>query len=104
MNTLPLSLALLAGAATAQAADLPAFEVGCPNDIHVRAEAGGPVHINDKPATLSKFSEQYYEARGAGVTISISLANDGSPSVTYTGKGGANGLCQRSEPEIAPQQ
>ncbi|WP_336172240.1 hypothetical protein [Ensifer sp. MJa1] len=39
------------------------------------------------------FNENYYEAKGGDVTISLSINPDGSPSVSYTGKGGANGVC-----------
>ena len=60
------------------------------------------MQINDRQAVLSKFSEQYYEAKGQGVTLSISIAADGSPTVTYTGKQGANGVC--TEREEAPQE
>lgn len=101
MNRLPFAAALLA-MGSAHAASLPKFEVTCPTDLAVRADAGGPVLINDKKAILSKFSEQYYEARGEGVTISISIAADGSPTVTYTGKQGANGIC--TEREETPQE
>lgn len=97
MQRLPLTLALLAAAGAAQAANLPAFEVGCSDDLEVRAEAGGPVYFNDKQATLSKFSEQYYEARGEGVIVSISLDAAGTPSVSYTGKQGASGACRQDE-------
>ena len=101
MNKLLFAAALLA-MGSAHAASLPKFEVTCPTDLAVRADAGGPVFINDKKAILSKFSEQYYEARGEGVTISISIAADGSPTVTYTGKQGANGIC--TEREETPQE
>ena len=101
MNRLPFAAALLA-MGSAHAASLPKFEVTCPTDLAVRADAGGPVFINDKKAILSKFSEQYYEAKGQGVTLSISIAADGSPTVTYTGKQGANGVC--TEREEAPQE
>jgi hypothetical protein len=99
MNRLLISTALLAATAAANAASLPKFEVTCPGDLSVRAEAGGPVHINDKQATLSKFSEQYYEAKGEGLTIAISLKADGSPSVSSAGKQGASGACQSAEEE-----
>ena len=101
MNRLPFAAALLA-MGSAHAASLPKFEVTCPTDLAVRADAGGPVFINDKKAILSKFSEQYYEAKGQGVTLSISIAADGSPTVTYTGKQGANGIC--TEREETPQE
>ena len=101
MNKLLFAAALLA-MGSAHAASLPKFEVTCSTDLAVRADTGGPVFINDKKAILSKFSEQYYEAKGQGVTLSISIAADGSPTVTYTGKQGANGVC--TEREEAPQE
>ena len=99
MNKLLITTALLAATGAANAASLPKFDVTCPGELNVRAEAGGPVHINDKPATLSKFSEQYYEARGEGVTIAISLKADGSSTVSSTGKEGATGACQDAAEE-----
>lgn len=107
MNRLPLVLAPLLAtlfASHAQAVSLPELDVTCPTDLAVRSQAGGPVFINGKQATLSKFSEQYYEAKGEGVTISISFEADGTPSVTYTGRHGANGVCSKREesPEQAP--
>lgn len=97
MHRLPITFVLLAAAGAAQAANLPAFEVGCHDDLEVRAEAGGPVYFNDKQATLSKFSEQYYEARGEGLIVSISLDAAGMPSVSYAGKQGASGVCRPEE-------
>lgn len=60
----------------------------------MHADQGGPVYLNGEAAELKKFNESYFEAKGAGVTVSISVNPDGSPSVSYTGKGGANGICQ----------
>jgi hypothetical protein len=97
MNKLLITTALLAATGAANAASLPKFEVTCPGELSVRAAAGGPVHINDKPATLSKFSEHYYEAKGGGVTVSISLKADGSSAISSTGKEGASGACKAGE-------
>ncbi len=97
MNTLPTLIALLTASGMAQAANLPAFEVTCPTDLTVRAEAGGRVYINDKQMVLHKLSEQFFEAKGEGVTLSISLNADGSPLVSYTGKQGAHGICEKTE-------
>ena len=58
LTALLFAAALLA-MGSAHAASLPKFEVTCPTDLAVRADAGGPVLINDKKAILSKFSEQY---------------------------------------------
>ena len=99
MNKLLITTALLTATGAANAASLPKFDVTCPGDLSVRADAGGPVHINDKPATLSKFSEQYYEARGDGVTIAISLKADGSSVVSSSGKQGSSGACKKDEGE-----
>ncbi|MDZ4336505.1 MAG: hypothetical protein U1A62_22795 [Pseudomonas sp.] len=102
MNRLPTLIALLTASGLAHAANLPAFEVTCPTDLSVRAEAGGPVYINDKQIVLHKLSEQFVEAKGEGVTLSISLNAAGAPTVSYTGKQGANGICEKTEK--APQE
>ncbi|MDP2746495.1 hypothetical protein [Pseudomonas sp.] len=102
MNRLPTLIALLTASGLAHAANLPAFEVTCPTDLSVRAEAGGPVYINDKQIVLHKLSEQFFEAKGEGVTLSISLNAAGTPTVSYTGKQGANGICEKTEK--APQE
>lgn len=101
MNKLPIAAALLV-MGSAHAASLPKFEVTCPTDLAVRADAGGPVFINDNKAILSKFSEQYYEAKAEGVTISISLNGGSEPTVSYTGKQGANGICEKQEEKTEP--
>lgn len=102
MNRLPTLIALLTASGLAHTANLPAFEVTCPTDLSVRAEAGGPVYINDKQIVLHKLSEQFFEAKGEGVTLSISLNAAGAPTVSYTGKQGANGICEKTEK--APQE
>lgn len=111
MDRLLITLPLLVVATGASAQNLPAIDFTCPNDIRVQAKAGGPVTINDKQAILAKFSEQYFEAKGEGVTISISLDGKGTPTISYTGKQGANGICEEtkeaeeaSATEAAPQE
>ncbi|MFP6800890.1 MAG: hypothetical protein VCA39_17480 [Pseudomonas sp.] len=105
MNRLPTLIALLTASGMAHSANLPAFEVTCPTDLSVRAEAGGPVYVNDKQLVLHKLSEQFFEAKGEGITLSISLKADGSPMVSYTGKQGANGICKKTEEEApAPDE
>ena len=78
-------------------ADIPLLNYSCPEGLDVHADKGGPVYINGKETKLKKFNENYYEATGSGVTISISINPDGSPSVSYTGKQGAHGICRSSE-------
>ncbi|MFZ5675373.1 MAG: hypothetical protein ACOZAM_20645 [Pseudomonadota bacterium] len=74
-------------------AEIPLLNATCPGKIEVHADRGGPVYINGKEAKLKKFNDNYFEAKGAGVTISLSINPDGTPSISYTGKGGANGVC-----------
>jgi hypothetical protein len=85
-------LASLSFAGAAQAG-LPMLNATCPGGIEVHADQGGPIYFNGKEASLKKFNDNYFEAKGAGITASISVNPDGSASITYTGKGGANGVC-----------
>jgi hypothetical protein len=80
-------------AATAHA-KIPFMNATCPGDIEVHADEGGPVYINGKEAKLKISNANYYEARGSHVTISVAINPDGSAIVSYTAKGGANGMCQ----------
>lgn len=75
-------------------ASLPQLNATCPDKIEVHADKGGPVYIDGKEAKLKKVNENYFEAKGSGVTVSISVNRDGSPDVSYTGKHGRNGVCQ----------
>lgn len=92
--------AVLAGAACIAweaSASIPLVNATCPGKIEVHADEGGPIYINGKEGKLKKFSNSYYEAKGSGVTISLSINPDGSAAVSYTGKGGANGICTVKE-------
>lgn len=80
--------------ATVANADIPQLNYDCPTNIAVHADKGGPVFINGKEAKLKKFNDNAYEARGSGVAISLTRNPDESWDVSYTGKGGANGVCQ----------
>jgi hypothetical protein len=80
-------------AASPAFAKIPLVNATCPGKIEVHADEGGPIYINGKEAKLHVFNDSYYEARGSGVTISLSIRPDGSPAVSYTGHGGANGVC-----------
>ncbi|PWK63687.1 hypothetical protein [Aminobacter sp. AP02] len=78
-------------------ASIPLVNATCPGNIEVHADKGGPIYINGKEGQLKKFNNNYYEAKGSGVTISLTINADGSPDVSYTGKHGANGVCTIQE-------
>jgi len=88
---LVLGATLIAGSANA---GLPLFAAKCPTNLNVDADRHGVVRVNGEKATVKKFSDQYYEATHAGVTIGIGLEAGGPPSVNYTGKHGVNGVCE----------
>lgn len=90
------ALVILA-AATAAQAKVPFLNATCGDGTEVHADEGGPVYIDGNEAALKAANENYYEATLGSVTISISVDPDGSPAVSYTGKGGANGICQVSQ-------
>jgi hypothetical protein len=75
-------------------AGIPLLNATCPGEIFMHADQGGPVFINGKEAKLTVFSDNSYEATGAGIAISISINPDGSAIVAYTGKHGVNGVCE----------
>ncbi len=81
-----------AGAA-ASAGGLPLFNATCGPGIDVHVDAGGPVYIDGKEASLKKFNANYYEAKSGSTTISLSRNPDGTLAGSYTGAGGANGVC-----------
>jgi hypothetical protein len=87
-------LALLLAASGAAQAGIPLLNATCPGNIEVHADKGGPIYINGKEGKLKSFNENYFEAKGSGVTISLSINPDGSADVSYTGKNRANGVCQ----------
>lgn len=86
------SLAALTIGGPAQA-KIPLVNATCPMNIEVHADEGGPIYINGKEGKLKKFNDNYFEAKGSGVTISLAINPDGTASVSYTGKHGANGVC-----------
>jgi hypothetical protein len=93
MKSMLLAAPLLLAAGWAQA-QIPMFNATCPGKIEVHADEGGPIYINGKEGKLKKFNDNYFEAKGAGVTISLSINPDGSAGVSYTGKNRANGVCE----------
>ncbi|MBS0198828.1 MAG: DUF3011 domain-containing protein [Proteobacteria bacterium] len=92
------ALALLCGlgfAGTA-AAEIPMFNGTCPG-AEVHADNGGPVYVNGRQTQLNRINDNYYEARAdGGLTLSISRTDDGGVQMSYTKRGGGNGVCQVS--------
>lgn len=72
----------------------PFFNAVCPGGIDVHADEGGYVYFNGKQAKLEKINREYYEATGSGITLSIAINPDETVTLTYTGKHGANGVCE----------
>lgn len=87
-------LGVMLVASGAVQAGIPLLNATCPGDVEVHADKGGPIYINGKEGKLKKFSDNYFEAKGSDVKISLSINPDGSPSVSYTGKNRTNGICQ----------
>lgn len=78
-------------------AGIPLLNVSCTDKYEVHADQGGPVFINGKETKLKKVNDNYYEATGSGITVSIAINPDGSPTVSYTGQRGINGICQAGQ-------
>lgn len=98
ISALILSTSSLAIAALPSFAAIPLFNATCPGKIEVHADKGGPIFINGKKAELTVKKPKYYEAKllkgaNSDVVISVSINEDDSVGVSYTGKKGANGIC-----------
>ena len=98
-KTLPAVSGLFMALMLATAADarIPLMNHRCPGNINVHAEAGGPVYINGKEAALKAFGDNRYEATAAGVTVTVTVAPNGSSKAAYSAND-ASGVCR----EIAP--
>ena len=98
MNRLLLAIMLTAAATIAGGpanAEMPVFTAQCPDNHTVETNRNGKVHIDGKKANVTKFNENAYEARDHGVKIDFGTdPGGGNLVVTYTGKNGANGICQ----------
>lgn len=95
MRKLVLVLGLIGAvlASTSVRADVPLLNFTCADGISVHADEGGPVYIDGKEAKLEVFNDDYSEASLDGTTISIAINTDGTLGLSYTGPGGANGVC-----------
>lgn len=94
---LPLTVVFCLGVSPAPRAEaaIPLFNGTCPGGLEIHADEGGPVYVNGRETRLKKFNDDYFEASdsNSGVTLSITRSPDGGMQMTYTGKGGANGVC-----------
>ncbi len=92
-KTLAIAIAGLIASVGLAEAKPPKFKATCPTGIEVRVNNAGRVRINGADATVKEYSATAWEAKHGGVTVSIGMEGGGL-SVMYTGKGGANGICQ----------
>lgn len=92
MKTLFLSLCAFLMSAAAHAA-IPTMNYTCPTGIELHVQAGGYGYINGKTAKLKITDEHFFEVSRNGVSVAVLTNPDGTRSVSYTGKKGANGIC-----------
>ena len=97
---LAASAVALATLATPALANPPKFTANCPTGIAVKSNGSGKVKINGAKAVVKTFSATAWEARANGIAIDFSYSGS-ELLVSYTGKGGANGICQVTSNEAA---
>ena len=93
LAALAASAVALAALATPALASPPKFTASCPTGITVKSNGSGKVRINGTKAAVKTFSSTAWEARANGISIDFGYAGSDF-TVTYTGKAGANGICQ----------
>lgn len=96
-TSIALATLLCLGFVPSAMAAVPFFNATCPGNIDVHADEGGPIYINGKQTKLKVFNKNYYEAKGSGITLSLAINPDGTPTLSYTGKHGVNGICTIKE-------
>ncbi len=92
-SVLTLVVSQLVMVGMASAAGIPQLNYTCPTGIDLHADEGGYVYINGEEARLKKYNDNSYDATLRGITVSITLNPDGTASVSYTRRNGANGIC-----------
>ena len=93
IKTVAASAIILAAFTLPALAAAPKFTGTCPMGITVKSNGQGTVRINGKKAKVKTFNANAWEASNNGITIDI--AKDPSGLIlSYTAKGGANGICQ----------
>lgn len=88
----PIVVAAIAmlGAASASA-EVPFFRATCPTNI-LAAGGGNTVFINGQQAQVRETGPNAFTARSGGIQLDF-LFEGGEPSLSYTGPGAANGMC-----------
>lgn len=94
MKTLLSCVFLMASAAQAA---IPTMNYTCPTGIELHVQAGGYGYINGKTAKLKITDEHFFEVSRNGVSVAVLTNPDGTRSVSYTGKKGANGICAEAD-------
>jgi membrane protein involved in colicin uptake len=90
-STLAVVLSVCAGAASAA---IPTINATCPTNIDLHVDAGGYAYINGKESNVETFSDTAFDVHHGGITVSVLLNPDGTATVSYTRRTGANGICQ----------
>lgn len=93
MRLILLTVPFLVLAAGMAEAKLPLLDATCGPGIAVHSDGAGGVFIDGKAAKVTRLNGKAYEARRGNRVISLTRNTDGTWSGTYTGKGGANGIC-----------
>lgn len=88
-----LAVLVLGAMAMPAHAKVGPFTASCPTNINVQYDGHGHLKINGARTELKQVGEGSYDARHGDVTVSI-LREGNGVSVVYTGKHGANGVCQ----------
>lgn len=71
----------------------PKFTGSCPTGISVKSNGKGTIKINGVKASVKELNATAWTAKASGVTLDI-LVDGSGLQMFYTGKGGANGVCQ----------
>ncbi len=85
-----LFVLLFAGYANASVQDT---FFSCPNGMTVHLTAKSAVYIDTKQVKVKKYNNNYFEVTKNGDTISLSRDGGSQFYASYTGKNGANGVC-----------
>ena len=93
MKKIVLTAAALQFAGAAQAR-MPVLAATCAGNVKVDTNAKGEIYINGKKAKVKKGDKDHFHATGAGRTVWIAWPENRAPDMSYTRKGGDNGVCE----------